>query len=375
MNICVVAEDYPAKDHPLFAFVENLCKALVRSGHHVSVIAPQSLTKIIIRGEKRLPFKTEADGVIIYRPLFITVGNASISLNYKLFSSAVSRVFKRIHNNIDVCYGHFWHSAFCLYPAAKKYNKPLFVASGESEIELHQYIDINKLQDFCKYVRGVICVSTKNLDESVEAGLTDKSKCSIIPNSIDNSLFKVLDSLECRKRFGIGEGDFVIAFVGGFITRKGPGRVAAAISKLNDPEIKAIFVGYYSNGIIDDPICDGIVFKGALSHSEVPCALNAADVFVMPTMQEGCCNSNVEAMACGLPVISSNRSFNYDILNEKNSILIEPEDIDEIALAIKRIKDNPSYKESLRQGALEMAGELTIDKRANKIVSFIQSKL
>ena len=90
MNICVVAEDYPAKDHPLFAFVENLCRALVRSGHHVSVIAPQSLTKVIIRGEKKLPFKTEANGVIIYRPLFITVGNTSIPLNYKLFSAAVS---------------------------------------------------------------------------------------------------------------------------------------------------------------------------------------------------------------------------------------------------------------------------------------------
>lgn len=375
MNICIVSEDYPAANHPYFAFVENLCKAIVMNGHKVYVIAPQSFTKIVIRGVKRLPYISESDGVTIYRPLFITVGNLSITLNYKLFSIAVSKTFKRIYNKVDACYGHFWHSAYCLYPVAKKYNKPLFVASGECEIELHRFVNIGKLSNFCNYVSGVICVSTKNKEESIGAGLTTADKCIIVPNSIDNTLFRQLDKEDCRAKYGLKDSDFVVAFVGGFVKRKGPGRVAKAITTIGDNDIKSIFVGYYTNGVIEDPVCDGIVFKGSLAHEEVPVALNAADVFLMPTLQEGCCNANIEAMACGLPVISSDLSFNYDVLNQSNSILIDPNSVEQIAGAIKRIKDDKELRFKLKEGAIYMAKTLTISNRANKIINFIKSKI
>lgn len=375
MNICIVSEDYPAANHPYFTFVENLCKAIVKNGHKVYVIAPQSLSKILIRGEEKLPYCSKEDGVTVYRPLFFTVGNVSIPLNYKLFSNAVYRTFKQISNRVDACYGHFWHSAYCLFPAARKFNKPLFVASGECEIELHQNVNIEKLRDFCNYVSGVICVSTKNKEESVGAGLTTPDKCIIVPNSIDNTLFTQLERESCRAKYGLSGTDFVVAFVGGFVQRKGPGRVAKAIKTTGDNDIKSIFVGYYTNGVIEDPVCDGIVFKGSLAHDEVPLALNAADVFVMPTLQEGCCNANIEAMACGLPVISSDLPFNYDVLNPTNSILIDPENIEQIASAIKKLKEDINLRKKLKEGAIKMAKTLTIQNRAKIIANFIESKI
>ncbi len=375
MNICIISENYPAEGHPFFAFVENLCVNIVRGGHNVTVIAPQSLSKILLRGIKKLPYKSFADGVTIYRPLYITTGSVSTTFNYASFRRAVSRVFSKIHNRIDVCYGHFWHSAYAVYPLAKKYKKPLFVATGECEIELHKNVDNEKLKDFVEYVSGVVCVSTKNKEESIDAGLTSEEKCVVIPNAIDNNVFKLFDRGRARKHYGLSEDDFVVAFVGGFIQRKGPGRLAAAIDSLNDDNIKSLFIGYCHNGVIEYPDCRGIIFRDQLRHDEIPFALNAADVFVMPTLHEGCCNSIIEAMACGLPVISSDRSFNYDVLNDSNSILVDPMSVTEIAAAIKRIKDDKQLCCDLKQGAIETSKQLTIQHRARKIIDFITNRI
>lgn len=375
MNICVVSEDYPAEGHPYFAFVENLCINIVKEGHHVTVIAPQSLTKIYLRGVKKLPYKSLQDGVTIYRPIYLTAGNLSVPFNYFAFSKAVGSVFSKINKNIDVCYGHFWHSAYNLYPYARKFNKPLFVATGECEIELHRNVPFKRLKGFIEYISGVIAVSTKNKEESITAGLLFDKQCAVIPNAIDNSVFRIMDREASRRHFNVSDKDFVVAFVGGFIQRKGPGRLALAIDSLNDENIKSIFIGYCQNGVIEYPECKGIIFRDKLKHDEIPFALNAADVFVMPTLHEGCCNSIVEAMACGLPVISSDRNFNYDVLNSSNSILVDPMSIEEIADAIRTLKTDNHLYDKLKQGAFETSKQLSIQLRARKIIDFIKKNI
>ena len=134
---------------------------------------------------------------------------------------------------------------------------------------------------------------------------------------------------------------------------------------------EALFIGKGEQ----EPHCDNILFKGALPHDQVPLYLNAADVFVLPTLHEGCCNAVVEAMACGLPVVSSNLPFNWDVLDDTNSIMIDPNNIDEIAAAILTLRDNNNQRKALSKGALLKASSLTIDQRAEAIVEFMESKL
>ena len=79
-------------------------------------------------------------------------------------------------------------------------------------------------------------------------------------------------------------------------------------------------------------------------------------------------------MACGLPIISSERDFNDDILNEKNSIRIDPLDISAIAEGIMRLKENPHLRQGMSDESLKLAGELKIERRAERILSFIIDK-
>lgn len=95
----------------------------------------------------------------------------------------------------------------------------------------------------------------------------------------------------------------------------------------------------------------------------------------MPTENEGCSNAVIEAMACGLPIVSTDAPFNYDILNDTNSILVDCHDIDEIAQAIKTLKENSELRSKLSKGASLMASGLSISERAGKILNFINSKI
>ena len=76
-------------------------------------------------------------------------------------------------------------------------------------------------------------------------------------------------------------------------------------------------------------------------------------------------------MACGLPIISSNLPFNWDVLDYSNSIMINPNNIEEIKDAIILMRDNIERRKTLSKGALRKALGLTIDNRADTIIRFI----
>lgn len=378
MNICVVSEGYPTKEIPAYTFVEQLCNAIAMQKHTVSVVALRWLTDYLFR-KRKIPYFRDSiigDNVIrIFSPMVTSFGKGKSlsSLSEKLCSYKVCRSLDKLDVKPNVIYGHFWSNAYLAYPYAKKYNIPLFVATGESVITFDANTKDKK--EFCNYVSGVICVSTKNKNESIAKGLTKEHKCKVFPNAVNDSIFHIIDKKQCRRKLGITENDFVVSYVGRFSNRKGPNRVADAIRHLNDRTIKSIFIGTGHDSFSESLNCDGIIFKGELSHELIPEYLNASDVFVLPTLHEGCCNAIIEAMACGLPVISSNREFNVDVLDATNSILVEPLNIVEIADAIKKLKNDRKHLLKMGEASSLKAESLRIEQRADNILQFIRERI
>jgi glycosyltransferase involved in cell wall biosynthesis len=366
MNICVISWDFPDSKRSAFAFVKQLVDEFVAQGHRVCVIAPYSITS------NRGTYKTREDvcqNLTILRPNYISLSSFT-RFNAVTHKHAVIRALKKMPFVPDAIYGHFWLSVYEALGYSRKHNIPLFVATGESSVDRLFPARYRKKQ-LADYIRGAICVSTKNKDESVQLGLISEDKCEVFPNAVNTSLFHKMDKEECRKELGFPNDAFIVGFVGGLIERKGPERVSAAIKQLTGKMVYSLFVGKGDQ----TPDCNNILFIGALPHSQIPRYLNAADVFVLPTLQEGCCNAVVEAMACGLPIISSNRSFNWDVLNDSNSIMIDPTNVDEIAGAIQRLRDDEETRAMLSKGSLEKAKSLTIEKRAEAIIGFMNSRV
>lgn len=376
MHLLVCSPSWPTSKTIDFVFVDQLCRSFADLGHKVTVIAPQSITKCMMRHipitKRHYTYQTEKGNTIdIYRPYTISLGNSGAKLPFGTDEQAVKRAFKKIKDKPDICYGHFWGSIFKLYPLAKAACIPLFGASGEEDVSYY----VNHSEEYKKEVRdylsGVVSVSTKNQQECFSLNLVEPENSIVIPNAIDQTLFFKRDKMTCRKELGLNEKDFVVAFVGQFVPRKGTLRLSDALKKINDPDIKAVFIGSGQ----EDPDYERIVHKGTVAHDDVPRWLSASDVFVLPTQNEGCCNAIIEAMACGLPIISSNRAFNWDVLNNQNSIMIDPDNVDEIAMAIKTIKEDDERRITMSKAAHITADGLSIQKRAEKIIVFIKSKL
>ncbi len=380
-SICILSVGYPTPTDPYFAFVEQIAVALSNKGIRVFVISPQSIIKHWFRGKELHPkyrhynFTESHPGIFVYQPCIISFGNHLEKISNYLRNRAIAKSFKALPVIPDVCYGHFWHAAKWLYPHAKNNNRPLFVACGESNVITENPYNPEDIRDFLNYVNGVICVSSKNKEESIKAGFTDGSNCMVIPNAVNPKLFYKKDKYVLRERYGYNKKDFIVAFCGAFEHRKGSLRLSHAIDSLTDCDIKSFFIGKGLDYRLENPDCKGILFKGPLGHESLPDYLNMADVFCLPTLQEGCCNAIIEALACGLPVISSDRSFNYDVLNKENSILVDPMDENQIADAIRRLYEDIALRKELSKGALDSGKMLTIDKRADKVISFIENRI
>lgn len=380
-KIAIISPNFPAPGRPMYVFVQQLVFALVDLGVRITVIAPQSITHAFIRKEKILPFHSveftsKGFQFEIYRPYDFSFGGRfdvlrKITQKFSIFQ--ICHILDKIKP--EVLYGHFWYSAAKVSNYALKKNIPLFVACGEGDdaIEtLLSSIKPDEKQKLVESIKGVISVSSENKRICEQNGLATPEKITVIPNCVDTDLFRPKDRNKARDRFGLADNDFCVLFVGGFIKRKGPDKVACAINNLSDKEIKAIFIGKPMGADSVVPDCQGIKFIGTVDHSDLPDYYNAADVFVLPTLKEGCCNAIVEALACGLPVISSNRPFNEDILNSNNSILVNPDNVIEIEDAIRYLKTNNNKRLQLQNYIKQNFLDYSITKRATLILSFIE---
>ena len=113
--------------------------------------------------------------------------------------------------------------------------------------------------------------------------------------------------------------------------------------------------GWHSNTLmkrIEQFRDQDLIYLGRLDRHRLVSLMQAASVFVYPSLYEGFGLPPAEAMASGVPTITSDRSSLPEIVGDAG-ILVDPEDTDRIATAIKRILTEPSLADDLRSAGQE----------------------
>lgn len=371
-KVCIVSEFYPYENEPLFTFVQQLAYGLSNEGVECVVIAPQSITKNIIRHMPLKPKEVidvspEGKKIRVFRPYIVTFSNTKNRILQwiadKMMEKAIRRGVKWA-GKADAIYCYFWHVGLMVSVALRKNKTPIFVQASECKLTIHPYLIKS---ENLKRIKRVVCASGKNKEESIKAGLVEAINTNVIVNGYRKDEFYPIPQSVAREKCAIPKDKFIIVFVGGFIERKGIRQLGNVLNRFND--VYSIFIGQGE----EPPVCKNILFCDKVSHNRIVDYLNCGDVFVLPTKAEGCCNAIIEALACGLPVISSNKSFNDEILDESCSIRIEESSEEELYNAIALLKNNVNLRENMAEAALRKAKNLTIEQRAKSIIEVLNN--
>jgi UDP-glucose:(heptosyl)LPS alpha-1,3-glucosyltransferase len=161
-----------------------------------------------------------------------------------------------------------------------------------------------------------------------------------LPNGYAPSEFNIARRRESRaamrRKLGYSEADKVVIFVANELERKGFGTLIHALAELNDPCVRLLVVGRvnpasYSLEIKRLGLAERVQFTGP--SSDVAVYYAAADVFALPTRYEAWGLVVVEAIACGLPVLTSRLAGAAVAVREGETgyLLDNPRDTQEVA--------------------------------------------
>lgn len=183
----------------------------------------------------------------------------------------------------------------------------------------------------------------------------------VVGNGVDTGKFTPLDRDEARRRLGLPPDAHVLVSVGGLVERKGFHRVIECLPALAQdfPDLHYLVVGGSSQegdmtGELKRQVAalgleSRVHFLGVLAPRELCVPLSAADVFVLATRYEGWANVFLEAMACGLPVVTTRVGGNAEVVRDpKVGLLVpfgEPAALrDALRAALRHAWDRPAIR-------------------------------
>lgn len=185
-----------------------------------------------------------------------------------------------------------------------------------------------------------------------------------------------------RRRYGLGRP--FLLFVGGAFARKNLAGAVRAFHLLQDrkriphqfvavgtsrPEARSLLLA----AGLDPALLDrDVVCLGGVPDGDMPLFYNAADVLVHPSLAEGFGLPLLEAMASGLPVVSSCRGAMPEVAGDA-ALLVDPRQPEEIAAAVARLLSDEDLRVRLGRLGQERARGFTWDRTARETVAVYAS--
>jgi len=206
----------------------------------------------------------------------------------------------------------------------------------------------------------------------------------VIPNGVDTLRFHPTNRLlyrgQIRQEHGVSPSDSLLMFAGGDWERKGVLHIMEALSLVQRPDVKLFICGsgdekFYGQFAELKRVRDRIIF---VPHSSNLWEYYAAsDIFVLPTIYEPFGLVIVEAMASGLPVITSRVAGAADFITDgvDGLLLNDPGDINDLAAKIELLFSNAELRKTMGERARETAEKFSWDQVAQKTLEVYNTVL
>ena len=201
----------------------------------------------------------------------------------------------------------------------------------------------------------IVTVSKYSSEKAVQFYDVDKAKIRIVPNAVDTQRFKPSEGCETIKRqIGI-DNKFCVLFVGRLIPRKGLLFLIEAARQVVKEFSETMFV-VVGNGPLKNTLraylekinlSGNFVFLGDVNESVLPAVYNCADVFALPSIQEGQGIALLEAQATAKPVVAFDVGGVHEAMLDKETGLLVKPDSRKLADSILKLLANRSLREKM----------------------------
>jgi UDP-glucose:(heptosyl)LPS alpha-1,3-glucosyltransferase len=199
--------------------------------------------------------------------------------------------------------------------------------------------------------------------ELVERYGADPERVVVIPNGVDAHRFQPDAAVraEVREALGVQSGRRLVVFLGSGFVRKGLDRALETVAQLEDVELAVIGADGRQSRFEMQAAHLGVTAHFVGAHSRPERFLAAADLMLLPTRYDAAANAVLEAMACGVPVITTATNGAHAFLPEHWMTVSSAEDVPGLVAASGRALDTEGLGARCRQVALEMTPEKNRD--------------
>lgn len=382
-NLLIITNSFPTPEKPQWGIFVGQTLLHLKSNYNVDVIRPvpffpkQSFFKRYSEWYlfSNIPDHWQWNQIRVYYPRYLVIPKFGQFLHPAEIVNACMRVLKkeRALNKYDIINAH---SAYPEGVAAvylgKKLNIPVVVSALGSDINVEARHRLKRPQIIwaLKNAQALTSVSRPLSNKMISMDAAAE-ETTVIYNGVDSNFFSPLSKTDARSRLELDDDEGIVLFVGMLREIKGLRFLLEAVKELKannrltfklllvgDGPLKSDIITYIEQFQLDEHVH----LLGLKPHHEIPLYMAAADLFCLPSLNEGQPNVVLEALSCGVPVVASAVGGIPDLITNENGLLFPPGDANVIAETLYQAVRMSWRREAIADSVKDFTWEKTAEQ-------------
>lgn len=396
MRVLIISHNYPHQDDPacgIFAVRQFL--EMGKLGCRSTVLVP---------GAYAPDFVSRLERYKLFRPRRLIQYDGLESIPFRFLRppgryfllwdgfSAFHTIKKRIHeihmkDPFDIIYARgFWLEADIGIRLSKFLNLPVVGVAMGSDVNVTPTLGRSFNRHFINIANRLNATMSTGYGPAKKIDAVSGRKTLVMGGVVDIEEFApVADRNAPRRELNLAEDRFIILFAGHVIRSKGIYELVNAFNILSRNYPDSILVicgrGEDSKNVRQNMnmsgLSDKIKFVGNINPSQMHKWMQASDLFVLPSYFEGMPNSVMEAMACGLPVITTAVGGLPDAVGDcEGVILVQPRQVDELCEAVLKVINDKELRHQMGVASRKRAEAMfNIKKNTDTVVKCMRQTI